>query len=123
MPDPHRRRTLAPALVKMLGTLTHPYSPTAYVLGKRYQDAFVPLRDDSVYMQLPGLDHPTCWTKNGRRVVISEPYGISYGMLGEMMNFAEMYGLEFSIDARFQSWNPGACDAVIWTKKGAPLGL
>lgn len=109
----HQRRTLAPELISMLGMLTHPYSPTAYILGKRYTDIST--------LQLPGLDHATCWTKKGRRVVISEPYGVSYSRLREMLEFAEMHGLECSIDARFQSWNPRACDAVIWTKKGAPL--
>lgn len=111
--DEHKRRPLAPELTSMLGMQTHPYSPTAYILGGRYRDLH--------HMRLPGLDHPTCWTKQGRRVVISEPYGVSYKLLGAMMTFSEVHGLEFSIDARFQSWNPGACDAVIWTKKGAPL--
>ena len=113
MADQHHRRTLAPELTTILGMQTHPYSPTAYVLGMTYFQAS--------HMQLPGLDHPTCWTKKGRRVVISEPYGVSFTMLREMMAFAEFHGLECSVDARFQSWNPGACDAVIWTKKGAPL--
>ena len=119
--DKHKRRPLAPELTAILGMQTHPYSPTDYLLGKRHKGAVVPIRDDRVYLQIPGLDHPTCWTKQGRRVVISEPYGISYQTLRQMVNFAEMYGLEFSIDARFQSWNPGRCDAVIWTKQGAPL--
>ena len=107
----HHRKTLAPELIALLGMQTRPYSPTAYVLGKRYQDAFVPLRDDNVFLQLPGLDHATCWTKKGRRIVISEPYGISFKMMREMIEFADLYGLECHVDPRFESWNPGACAA------------
>lgn len=113
MMSEHKRRVLPPELTDMLGMQTNPFSPTAYILGMRYTDA--------VGVQLPGLDHPTCWTKKGRRVVISEPYGISYQTIRHMLEFANANGLEFCIDVRFQSWNPGRCEAVLWTKRGAPL--
>jgi hypothetical protein len=99
--------------VERLGTQTNPMSPTAYLLGKTYRELS--------HVQLPYLDHPTCWTKKGRRVVISEQYGMSFGAIKEMLAFADAYGLEFAGNILFQSYRPGHCDVVIWTKKGAPL--
>jgi len=110
MPD---RITLPAWAVERLGMQTNPLSPTAYLLGKTYREAS--------HVQLPGLDHPTCWTKKGRRVVISEQYGLSFELIKEMLAFAEAHGLEFEVDSHFQSYLPGRCEAVIWTKKGAPL--
>lgn len=63
------------------------------------------LHDDDE--QLPGADHISEWIKDGKtEIIVSQPYGLSWRALKEIVSFCEAKGLEAEIDAG-SWWFPG----------------
>lgn len=56
----------------------------------------------------PGSDHLSSWKKkDGATILVSQPYGIRYETLRELVAYCECHGLEADIDA-YGSWHfPG----------------
>ena len=87
------KRTMAPACWRWL-------------LGKRRSAASY-----SDFM-LPGDDHVEYWEKDGGRVRVSHPYGLSFDQVAALVDHCRQNGLTFRIDAG--SWYfPGSTLAVI----------
>ena len=89
----HGKRTMAPACWRWL-------------LGKRRSAASY-----SDFM-LPGDDHVEYWEKDGQRVRVSHPYGLSFDQVAALVDHCRENGLTFRIDPA--SWYfPGNTLAVI----------
>jgi hypothetical protein len=70
----------------------------------------------------PGSDHARLWLKNRKPVAYTfEPYGLNYKTLKDLVQFCELWRLEFSID----TWPAGHYPSrVLWveiTPLGRPL--
>lgn len=64
----------------------------------------------------PGADHDRILLKEGKPAVyISEPYGIGWDELQELVDFCRKYGLTAEIDARRSAHFPGSTVSV-WIK-------
>lgn len=65
----------------------------------------------------PGSDHISLWNKDGKAsLLVSQPYGLAYRTLKEIMAYCEKYGLEVRIDAN-PCWHfPGQVIGVIFQK-------
>jgi hypothetical protein len=65
----------------------------------------------------PGTDHPSLWNKDGKpELFISQPYGLSWGKLRELVAFCETHGLEVNMDAGTSWYFPGRSLRVVFRK-------
>jgi hypothetical protein len=81
------------------------------LVGKRQ----VPWSDDPNVMpnKPPGDDHGTLYLKDGKPAFyLSEPYGLAYDKMQEVVAFCERWGLEASIDGLQSTWFPGLTIAI-----------
>ncbi len=66
--------------------------------------------------QLPAADHLSEWKRDGKTAAItSQPYGVSYRSLKEMVAYCERNGLEADIEAG-SWWFPGSTVLIVYTK-------
>lgn len=71
---------------------------------------------------IPGRDHLSEWrAPDGSRRIVSQPYGMDYKSLKELVTFCERLGLEARLDA-YPSWHfPGATLFMELRRKGGQL--
>ena len=63
----------------------------------------------------PGTDHPSLLLKDGNAVkFISQPYGLEYETIKEMIDYCETNGLKFNIRGDFNWHCPGKAFGVIF---------
>ena len=86
------------------------------LIGKRCPARRDPYEDCP---QFPGQDHLSGWNKHGKlHIAVSQPYGMSYDRLTELVAYCEEWGLEAHIDAH-HSWHfPGETVLVEFHRKG-----
>jgi hypothetical protein len=66
----------------------------------------------------PADDHGRLYVKNGRpQFYLSQPYGLSFENLKQIIQYCDEWGLEASIDGLQSNWYPGDTIAVLYQKK------
>lgn len=83
------------------------------LVGKRA----VPWTNDPKVMSNapPGDDHGHLFLKAGKPAFyLSEPYGITFSLLCEIVAFCQRWGLQASISASESSWYPGFTVAICY---------
>jgi hypothetical protein len=75
---------------------------------------------DSISLHAPPADdHGVMLDRAGEPYLyLSEPYGLGYDSLRQIISFCERHGLVAGIDAAESIWNPGRSTAVVYTKRG-----
>lgn len=83
------------------------------------QDINLTYKQDEVFRKIHrGLDHKTLWQHSGKlRYLTSEPYHVSKDELRYLIEYCDMFGIDFQIDAE-SCYYPGHTIRILF-KKGS----